>query len=53
MAQNNKEETSTSKPKSEVYNYMWKTYDFTGKTLKEMLDEHPYVKNPQKSVSKS
>ena len=45
MAENNyevKETLASITPKSGIYNYYWKTYDYTGKTHKQMVDEHPY-----------
>lgn len=37
---------------SEV-NYFWKKFDFTsGRTFNQVLNEHPYCKNPVASTSK-
>ena len=37
-----------------VYNYYWKTFDFRGgRTLADLQSEHPYSKDPVKSLSKS
>ena len=37
-----------------LYNYFWKRYDFRGgRTLNQVQEEHPYCKDPLKSMSKS
>ena len=36
-----------------LYNYFWKRYDFRGgRTLNQVQEEHPYCKDPLKSMSK-
>ena len=48
MAGNNKRE----EVKKEAYMYMWKYYDFTGKSVKQMVNEHRYSLDPYKSLSR-
>jgi hypothetical protein len=36
-----------------LYAYHWKTFNFAnGKSFKEVHEEHPYCKDPVKSISK-
>jgi len=37
-----------------LYNYFWKTFDFrNGRTLEQVQDDHPYSKDPVKSMNQS
>ena len=38
-------------PGDRQYNYFWKLFDFTnGRTFKNVHEDHPYVKDPVKSM---
>ena len=59
MAENIKEkliENQESKEKAiepKIYHYFWKQFDYTNKTHKQMLADHPYYKDPVKAASKT
>ena len=39
---------------NKVYNYFWRVFDFRGgKTINDMIDSHPYSKDPRGNLSKS
>ena len=31
--------------------YLWKKYDVNGRTFRQMVDQHEYITNPQKSIN--
>ena len=46
-------QTKDTDKNNKVYNYFWKVFDFRGnKTMDQVLDNHPYCKDPIKSLSK-
>jgi len=36
--------------KKDKISYFWKTFDVKGQTLNQMVNNHPYVTEPEKSI---